>query len=197
MSLREDYLVLLILVESQFLNLLPKVSQSSQKMNCSCEFLSKRKKKLFLKVSLEKKRPTTIRTSFAMTSPNKNLLPKSMSYRVPFATHWSVRRKWQFSLQNLQHSKKSNPFIFFFFAAVPPKSRKERKKVRANEKRLSSLEQKSSGSKFSTEKKIFWSPGKKFRTLEPKNPLVPSTEAAEGAAALTLMSLSYKSHFRD
>ena len=79
MSLREDYLVLLILVESQFLNLLPKVSQSSQKMNCSCEFLSKRKKKLFLKVSLEKKRPTTIRTSFAMTSPNKNLLPKSMS----------------------------------------------------------------------------------------------------------------------
>ena len=151
--------------------------------------------KLRLKVSLEKKRPTTIRTSFAMTSPNKNLLPKSMSTiesHLPLIDLSAGNDSFRCRIYSTR--KRATPL---FFSSSPPKSRKERKKVRANEKRLSSLEQKSSGSKFSTEKRFFDRPEKKYRTLEPKNPLVPSTEAAEGAAALTLMSLSYKSHFRD
>ena len=191
MSLREDYFFNL-----SGIPISPSKSFTEQPKNELLSLVSFKKKEKIILESFSWKKATNNNSYFLCNDVTKQKLiaEEHVHYRVPFATHWSVRRKWQFSLQNLQHSKKSNPFIFFFFAA---EIKKRKKKVRANEKRLSSLEQKSSGSKFSTEKRFFDRPEKKFRTLEPKNPLVPSTEAAEGAAALTLMSLSYKSHFRD
>ena len=93
--------------------------------------------------------------------------------------------------------EKEQPLYFFLL-----RRRNKEKKEKSESERKEIIKfgtKKVSDRNFLPKKRFFDRPEKKFRTLEPKTPLVPSTEAAEGAAAaaLTLMSLSYKSHFRD